>query len=83
MINNIGTLRINQLQRKNFSQLTLSGNVVAIDLDELFTRQQLLHPNFFRTGLGKDNRVLGIGLNIVFRNMGTKGTSCRQQMNGF
>ncbi|WP_260679694.1 hypothetical protein [Ectopseudomonas mendocina] len=55
MINNIGTLRINQLQRKDFSQLTLSGNIVAIDLDELFTRKHHVEVDITKEALTDDN----------------------------
>jgi hypothetical protein len=56
MINNIGTLG-QSVAKEEFWQVDLEWQCIAIDLDQLFTRQQLLHPNFSER-LGKNNRIL-------------------------
>ncbi|MNV75260.1 hypothetical protein D3C71_1685380 [compost metagenome] len=37
MVNNIGALWVDVLQRQNFSQLSLSGNMITIDFNQLLT----------------------------------------------
>ena len=75
---NVGALRINQLQGKDFCQLPLCRDQIAVHFNQLFARLHFLHADFVSCRLGKYNRIRCISLNIMLRNVRPERTPCRQ-----